>query len=134
MRITEVKIFQKEDEDKKLRAFATITFDDCFVVRDIKIIEGSKGYFVAMPSRRVKESCSQCHHRNVIRSHYCNHCGSKLESLDGTPKADHHDESGDEIKTRQSEHKDIAHPITSGFREIIQIAVLEAYEKQKKGK
>ncbi len=131
MKITEVKIFQKEDDDKKLRAFATVTFDDCFVVRDIKIIEGSKGFFVAMPSRRVKEPCQKCNHRNIVRSRYCNQCGSHL--TDGKYKAekDDHPES-DEMKSRQSEHRDIAHPITAEFRETIQHAVLDAYDKEKK--
>ena len=128
MKITEVKIFQKEDDDKKLRAFATVTFDDCFVVRDIKIIEGSKGFFVAMPSRRVKESCPKCRHRNTVRSRYCNQCGAHL--TDGGSdkfKTEKFDLEGDEMKSRQSEHRDIAHPITAEFRETIQNTVLEAY-------
>jgi len=50
MEITEVNIFPTAD--KMLKAYATITFDDCFVVRDLKVIEGRKGIFVAMPSRR----------------------------------------------------------------------------------
>ena len=131
MKITEVKIFQKEDDDK-LRAFATVTFDDCFVVRDIKIIEGSKGFFVAMPSRRVKEPCPKCHHRNIVRSRYCNQCGVHLEISDKfkTERNDHPE--SDEMKSRQSEHRDIAHPITAEFRELIQRAVLDAYEKEKK--
>lgn len=125
MKVTEVRIFPREGSDKKLRAFATITFDDCFVVRDIKIIEGNKGYFVAMPSRRVKELCSHCGHRNVIRSHYCNQCGGSLpapppETLRGT---DPH--------LFQAEHKDVAHPITAECREYIQRTVLEAYQKEK---
>ena len=57
MNITEVRVYRRNDPDKKLRAFATITFDDCFVVRDVKIIEGSKGLFVAMPSRRLRYPC-----------------------------------------------------------------------------
>ena len=115
MNITEVKIFRKDTNDKKLKAFATVTFDDCFVVRDLKVIDGNKGLFVAMPSRRMKEPCPGCGHRNVIRSKFCNNCGKGLE-----------------IKTnvsRQDEHKDIAHPITLEFREVIQKAVLESYEK-----
>ena len=130
MKITEVRIFQKEDNDKKLRAFATITFDDCFVVRDIKIIEGSKGCFVAMPSRRVKEPCPRCHHRNIVHSRYCNQCGSSLEAIGQKPKVESEgDGSGSHL--RQSEHRDIAHPITAEFRETIQRIVLEAYEKEK---
>ena len=127
MKITEVRIFQTEDDDKKLRAFATVTFDDCFVVRDIKIIEGSKGCFVAMPSRRVKEPCPRCHHRNVVRSRYCNQCGANLE----TSRKPEREEDVLHPHSRQSEHRDIAHPITAEFRETIQNAVLAAYEKEK---
>lgn len=122
MKITEVRIFPKEGPDKKLRAFATITFEDCFVVRDIKIIDGNKGYFVAMPSRRVKEPCAKCGHRNVIRSFYCNQCGTKL-SVQPVRNMD--------AEALQAEHKDVAHPITVECREYIQQVVLEAYQKEK---
>ena len=54
MKITEVRIFPKAEKDNKLCAFANITFDDCFVVRGLKVIEGSKGLFVVMPSRKVR--------------------------------------------------------------------------------
>ena len=54
MKITEVRIFPKAEKDNKLCAFANITFDVCFVVRGLKVIEGSKGLFVVMPSRKVK--------------------------------------------------------------------------------
>ena len=130
MKITEVRIFQKEDDDKKLRAFATITFDNCFVVRDIKIIEGTKGCFVAMPSRRVKEPCPRCRHRNIIRSHYCNQCGASLEISSHNLKPEREDEMM-KSRARQSEYRDIAHPITVEFRDAIQNAVLAAYEKEK---
>ena len=125
MKVTEVRIFPKEGTDKKLRAFATVTFDDCFVVRDIKIIEGNKGYFVAMPSRRVKEPCSKCGHRNVVRSRFCNQCGGKLPESHVSPDlvSDPH--------LLQAEHKDVAHPITVEFREYVQRIILEAYQKEK---
>lgn len=125
MKISEVRIFPKEGADKKLRAFATITFDNCFVVRDIKIIEGSKGYFVAMPSRRIKEPCPKCGHRNVLRSHYCNQCGAALPSVRAEAERE-----GD-LDLRQAEHKDVAHPITAECREYIQNTVLEAYHRER---
>jgi stage V sporulation protein G len=133
MKITEVRIFPKEGADKKLKAFATITFDDCFVVRDIKIIEGNKGYFVAMPSRRMKDPCPKCGHGNVARSRYCNQCGATLPSPPELerPPAFRADRSGGGIDAKHSEHKDVAHPITVEFREYIQKIVLEAYEKEK---
>lgn len=120
--ISEVRIFLKEGADKKLKAYATVTFDSCFVVRNMKVIEGGKGLFVAMPSRKIKSACPKCNFRNALRSKYCNQCGSSLPVQENPVT----DEEG-----RQSEHKDIAHPITLECREYIQKQVLEAYEKEK---
>lgn len=55
MKITDVKIRQVQTEKSKLKAVATITIDDCFVIHDIKIIEGVNGPFIAMPSRKTAE-------------------------------------------------------------------------------
>ena len=54
MKITEIRVFPQANKDNKLCAFANITFDNCFVVRGLKVLEGSKGLFVVMPSRKVK--------------------------------------------------------------------------------
>jgi stage V sporulation protein G len=125
MEITEVRIFLKEGSDKKLKAYATITIDNAFVVRNVKVIEGNKGLFVAMPSRKIKESCPKCGFKNTVRSKFCNQCGGALP-----PPAERTGMSGEEA--RQSEHKDIAHPISLECREYIQKKVLEAYEQEKK--
>lgn len=53
MDITDVRVFPVEEE--KLKGYATITFDGCFVVRDLKIIAGTNGLFVAMPSKKRKD-------------------------------------------------------------------------------
>lgn len=53
MEVTEVKVFPVNED--KLKAFATITLDNCFVVRDLKIIHGNSGLFVAMPSKKRKD-------------------------------------------------------------------------------
>jgi len=53
MEITEVRVFPVGEE--KLKAYVTITFDDCFVVRDLKVIHGNSGLFVAMPSKKRKD-------------------------------------------------------------------------------
>ncbi len=82
MKITDVKVFPV-DEDK-LKAYATITFDNCFIVRDLKVISGNKGYFIAMPSKKRK---------------------------DGT-------------------FRDVAHPLNSETRKMIEDAVLQVYEKE----
>lgn len=54
LEITEVKVFPAK-ESGKLKAYATIVFENCFIVRDLKVIEGEKGFFVSMPSRRRKD-------------------------------------------------------------------------------
>lgn len=126
MEITEVKIFLKEGQDKKLKAYATLTLDNCFVVRNVKVIEGNKGMFVAMPSRKVKDPCPKCHFRNAVRSKFCNQCGAGLPQAEPRMPA-----AGDDM-AKQSEHKDIAHPITAECRDYIQKKVLESYEKEKK--
>ncbi len=126
MEITEVRIFAKEGQDKKLKAYATLTFDNAFVVRNVKVIEGTKGLFVAMPSRKLKEPCPKCGFRNAVRSKFCNQCGSALPHVEMKPPI-----PGDDA-SKQSEHKDIAHPITSECREYIQKKVLEAFENEKK--
>ena len=53
MNITEVRIMVVEN-DQRLKAYAIVTIDDCFVIRDIKVINGEKGLFVAMPSKKTK--------------------------------------------------------------------------------
>jgi len=55
MQVTEVSVFPVVKDDERLKAFATITFDDCFIVRDLKVIDGSDGLFVAMPSKKRKD-------------------------------------------------------------------------------
>lgn len=130
MQITEVKIFMKEGQDKKLKAYATITFDNMFVVRNVKIIDGNKGLFVAMPSRKLKDPCPKCNFRNTVRSKFCNQCGASLPMPAPAAPAANGAGMGDEA--RQSEHKDIAHPITAECRDYIQKKVLEAYDKEKK--
>ena len=54
MRITEVKVYPAK-ESGRLKAYATVVFENCFIVRDLKVIEGHKGLFVSMPSRRRKD-------------------------------------------------------------------------------
>lgn len=124
MEITEVRVIQKDSPDKKLRAYATVTFDNAFVVRNIKIIEGSSGLFIAMPSRKIKQPCFKCNFKNELRSKYCNQCGSQLPISSSSQGMDAGGSS-------QLEHKDIAHPITQSFREYLQKRILEAYEQEK---
>ena len=55
MKITDIRLRLIPNEDSKLKAVASITIDDCFVVHDIKVLEGNQGYFISMPSRKTPE-------------------------------------------------------------------------------
>jgi stage V sporulation protein G len=77
--VTEVKVFPVEED--KLKAYVTITLDDCFVVRDLKVIRGTSGLFISMPSKKRR---------------------------DGT-------------------YKDVAHPLNSETRRMIEERIIAAY-------
>lgn len=62
MQITEVNIRKLFDNEMPMKAVASVTFDDCFVVHDIKVIEGQKGVFIAMPSRKMGEEFKDIAH------------------------------------------------------------------------
>jgi len=80
MEITDIRI-RKVNADGKLKAYVTVTFDESFVVHNVKIIEGDSGVFIAMPSR----------------------------------------------KTKNGVYKDVAHPINTEFRTILQDRILDEY-------
>lgn len=82
MQITDVRV-RKITKEGKMKAIVSITLDDEFVVHDIKVIEGEKGLFIAMPSKKATDG----------------------------------------------EYRDIAHPINSSTREIIQKTILDSYAK-----
>ena len=125
MEITEVRIKLMDEPGERLKAFCSITFDNCFVVRDLKIIEGTSGPFVAMPSRKLTAHCPRCGMKNHLRAPYCNQCGSQL-STDRMPL----DSDG-----RAKLYADIAHPINSACREMIQeVVVQEFYEEIERAK
>ncbi|MBB74519.1 MAG: stage V sporulation protein G [Planctomycetaceae bacterium] len=119
MEITEVRIKLVADSDDRLQAFCSITFDNCFVVRDLKIIEGPNGPFVAMPSRRLTAHCPKCSCKNHLRAKYCNQCSVRLPSSFGR-------ETGGRTKL----YADIAHPIHSECRDAIQSKVIEEFEAE----
>jgi len=119
--ITEVRIKLMDDPNDRLRAFCSITFDSAFVIRDLKIIEGTKGAFVAMPSRKLTDRCPRCGCKNHLRGAYCNQCGAALGEYRATQSDD----------GRSKLYADIAHPINSECREMIQTRVLIAFEDER---
>ncbi|MER3417092.1 MAG: stage V sporulation protein G [Gemmataceae bacterium] len=120
MEITEIRIKLMEEENERLQGFCSITLDNMFVIRDLKIIEGNKGCFIAMPSRKLMDRCPHCRCKNHLRARYCNGCGRKLSEnrvvfdANGRPRL----------------HADIAHPINAACREFMQSAIIKAYQEE----
>ena len=117
MEVTEVRISSKDAGSKKLKAYATVTFDDCFVVRNIKIIEGNNGLFVAMPARKSKVECRGCGKR-VDTARHCSMCGASLPPVQEGTQEDEHG------------HHDVAHPVNQKFRDYLQARIIGAYKAQ----
>ncbi|MEK6239712.1 MAG: SpoVG family protein, partial [Planctomycetales bacterium] len=118
MEITEIRIKLMDDSGDRLRAFCSVTLDGAFVIRDLKIIEGPNGLFVAMPSRKLTARCPECGCKNHLRATYCNHCGVGLET--------HHTPRDDEGRPKL--YADVAHPINSNCREMMQRRLLESFD------
>lgn len=120
MEITEVRIKLMEDSDDRLQAFCSVTFDNSFVVRDLKIIDGTNGPFVAMPSRKLTSHCHQCGSKNHLKAQYCNSCGARLRE----------DRTVRDADGRAKLYADIAHPINSQCREMIQSRVIVEFRAE----
>ena len=123
MKITEirVKLVDGDPTRQRLRAFCSLTFDNAFVVRDLKVLEGNQGYFVAMPSRKMTFRCPNCRQRNAIGSNYCSQCGVSLAGFD--PCANMTDVSPSKL------YVDIVHPINQETRSFLQNLILNKYEE-----
>ncbi|MGI9446572.1 MAG: septation protein SpoVG family protein [Pirellulales bacterium] len=120
MEITEVRIKLVEKTTERLLAFCSITIDGAFVIRDLKLIGGPHGLFVAMPSRKLCIHCRKCSSKNPLKAGFCNTCGNKIQSQN-LPR----DEDG-----RVRLYADIAHPINTDCRELIQDRVMAEYEAE----
>jgi stage V sporulation protein G len=118
--ISEIRVKLLENQRDKLRAFASLTIDDCLVIRDVKVIEGPGGLFVAMPSRKLMDRCPECGGKNHLRARFCNECGYRLEG-----------ERGDrDLRGKPRLYADISHPINQLARDFVQGAILAAYRAE----
>jgi stage V sporulation protein G len=121
MHLTEVRINLCGGRQNRLKAFCSLTFDGTFVVRDVKLIDGNDGLFLAMPSRKLCDHCPACQEKNHLRARYCNNCGRRLNE----DRYQHHRNGNG--ANRLKLHADIAHPINAQCRDEIEKAVFEAY-------
>jgi stage V sporulation protein G len=120
MEITEVRVKLIDNKDERLKAFCSMTIDNDFVIRDIKVIEGTSGHFVAMPSRKMSDHCPKCGGKNHLRARFCNNCGASLSE----------DRARKDFKGRMKLHADIAHPINAECRQFLQDKIVQAFEEE----
>lgn len=118
MQISDVRIKLVGQAQGRLQAYCSVTFDNEFVVRDLKVIRGPQGLFVAMPCRRPSVRCSGCLVRVDARGRFCTYCGVRIEQ-DGRGV-----DPGDTPRVGN----DIAHPINAACRARLEAAVLAAYD------
>ncbi len=114
MEITEVRVFPRNEE--KLKAYVTITFDNCFVVRNLKVIQGQSGLFVAMPSRKMADgSHKDVAHpvnnetRKIIEEKVLNAYQEKLKD----PKAFNSEKNNNSSEFVEEEKKDTEESIST---------------------
>lgn len=119
MQISEIRVKLVENRSDRLKAFCSVTFDNQFVIRDLKVIEGADGFFVAMPSRKLTDRCPKCGSKNHLRAKFCSECGARLP-----------EERVRRRGPRTKLHADIAHPINTESREYIQKEILDAFHKE----
>ena len=120
MEITEVRVKMVQNKDDRLKGFCSMTIDNEFVVRDVKVIEGTSGLFVAMPSRKMSDHCGKCGGKNHLRAKFCNNCGAQLQE----------NRARKDTKGRMKLHADIAHPINAECRKNIQETIVAAFEEE----
>ena len=124
MHLTEVRINLCGGRGSRLKAFCSLTFDDTFVIRDVKLIDGNDGLFLAMPSRKLSDHCPACGEKNHLRARYCNNCGKRLNE---GRYLNYRSGNG---QSRLKLHADIAHPITADCRQQIEDRVFKAYHRE----
>ena len=122
MEISEVRVKMVANKDDRLKAFCSMTLDNAFVIRDVKVIEGTGGLFVAMPSRKMSDHCEKCGGKNHLRAKYCNNCGTSLSE----------NRARQDARGRIKLHADIAHPINAQCRKDIQETIVAAFEEELK--
>jgi stage V sporulation protein G len=124
MHLTEVRVKLCDNQIGRLKAFCSLTFDQSFVIRDVKLIEGNDGLFLAMPSRKLSDHCGRCGEKNHLRARFCNNCGSRLD--ENRFVRYQNGNGGSRLKL----HADIAHPIHAHCRNDIEQQVLTAYNDE----
>lgn len=127
MTITELRIdiLPAHVHDGRLLACFSLILDNVLVIHGVKLIDGDRGKFIAMPAEKVKDRCHKCQRKNLLDQQFCGWCGAKL--LPGRKEAWIAASPGDRPKLFQ----DVIHPLHNSLRRTIEQACIDAYEEEK---
>jgi stage V sporulation protein G len=120
MNITEIRIALGAEDDQPVRAYCSVSFDNCLAIHDVRLLQVGDRMFVAMPNRKRTAPCLACQSRNTVESRYCNYCGNRLAAGENRDPAD-----------GAKKFFDIAHPLTREFREELETELVKGYLQQK---
>lgn len=120
MEITDVQVKPISRAQNKLKAFCTVTFDSSFVIKDVRIIEGTKGLIVAMPVKKFTFRCFKCGCHNPLPARFCNDCGRRVKASN----IQRNSQTG-----RPLFQVDVAHPITHELRQKLEDVVIKKYKE-----
>ena len=117
--ISEVRIKLVEEffDGNPLRAYAKIVFNNAIAIQDLRVIQGEKGLFVSMPSRKIMDHCPNCRAKNHLQAPSCIVCRACLDP-DRAPLDD---------RGRRKLYTDVVFPINQRCRGLINEAVIPAY-------
>jgi DNA-binding cell septation regulator SpoVG len=125
MDITEVKVTLADKGREPLLAFASVVFDGCFLVADLKVLLIEERFQVGFPSRKMCDRCPNphCRRKCPLLDRFCGKCGAKLIGpRDGS-------NAFLDVHGRSLLYVDVAHPITTEFRKVVECKVVEAYHE-----
>jgi len=117
-----IRLASAAEETKGLKAYCSIEIPPGLIINDMKIIDGRKGLYVAMPSRKLCERCPKCRTNVELLAKFCQSCGEHQPQ-----RTLEQDNNG-----RLKRFADIVHPVTQECRSIIHEAVMTAYEESTK--
>ena len=115
MIITNIRFHHLKNKDQRLLAYASVTFDDCFVVHDVMLLKRGDGILVILPGKRCKYPCPSCQRKCDFDSAFCKFCGANFPKI-----------------TVNDTFIDIAHPINKEFRQYFDSVVIEKYNAEQK--
>ena len=118
--VTEVRVKLASEDDDKLLGYCSVTLNNSFVIKDLKIIQGDDAPFIAMPSRKITDKCDKCGYKNHLRAKFCNECGTRQPS----------NRADTDARGRAKLHFDLVHPIRSEVRDYVHKEILEAYQRE----